>query len=112
MPINRDEIGAKLHMSDEERAIYWLRRVVREIDLLEEVTGRAQSNPDMPLVDRLARLGCSKTACDELEALLNAFDNLKQGSPLAPDIQRLLAECEAAEQFANGQRAAILERAA
>jgi hypothetical protein len=44
--------------------------------------------------------------------LLNAVDNLKQGSPLAPDIQRLLAECEAAEQFANGQRAAILERAA
>jgi hypothetical protein len=112
MLINRDEIEAKLHMWDEERAVYWLRRAVRQIDVLEEVTGRAGSNPDMPLVDRLARLGCSKTACDELEALLNAVDNLKQGSPLAPDIQRLLAECEAAEHFADDQRAAILEHAA
>jgi hypothetical protein len=43
---------------------------------------------------------------------LNAVDNLKQGSPLTPDIQRLIAECEAAEHFANGQRAAIVERAA
>jgi hypothetical protein len=66
----------------------------------------------MAPVDRLARLGCSKTACDELEALLNAVDNLKQGSPLAPDIQRLLADCEAAEHVANGQRDAIVERAA
>ena len=99
-------------MSDGERAVYWLRRVVRQLDVLEEVTGLARSHPDMPLIDRLARLGCSKTACDELKALLNAVDNLKQGSPLTPGIQRLLAECEAAENFANGQRAAIVERAA
>jgi hypothetical protein len=66
----------------------------------------------MPLIDRLARLGCSKTACDELETLLNSVDNLKQGSPLTPDIQRLIAECEAAEHFASGQRAAIVGRAA
>ena len=75
------------------------------------MTGLARLHPDMPLVDRMARLGCSKTACDELEALLNAVDNLKQGSQLTPDIQRLLAECEAAD-FANGQRSAIVERAA
>jgi hypothetical protein len=99
-------------MSDGERAVYWLRRVVRQLDVLEEVTGLARSHPDMPLIDRLARLGCSKTACDELETLLNAVDNLKQGRPLTPDIQRLIAECEAAEHFANGQRAAIVERAA
>ena len=99
-------------MSDGERAVYWLRRVVRQLDVLEEVTGLARLHPDMPLIDRLARLGCSKTACDELETLLNAVDNLKQGSPLTPDIQRLIAECEAAEHFANGQRAAIVERAA
>ena len=98
-------------MSDGERAVYWLRRVVRQLDVLEEVTGLARLHPDMPLVDRMARLGCSKTACDELEALLRAVDNLKQGSQLTPDIQRLLAECEAAD-FANGQRAAIVERAA
>jgi hypothetical protein len=112
MPINRGEIEAKLHMSDEERAVYWLRRVVRQLDVLEEVTGLARLHPDMPLVDRLARLDCSKTACDELEALLHAVDNLKQGNPLAPDIRQLLADCEAAEHFANGQRAAIVERAA
>ena len=112
MPINRREIEAKLHMSDEERAVYWLRRVVRQLDVLEEVTGLARLHPDMPLVDRMARLGCSKTACDELEALLRAVDNLKQGSPLAPDIQQLLADCEAAEYLANGQREAIVERAA
>jgi hypothetical protein len=105
MPINRNEIEVRLHMSDEERAFYWLRRVVGQVDVLEEVTGLERVHPDMPLVDRLARLGCSKTACDELKALLNAVDNLKQGSPLASDIQRLLAECEAAERFANGQRA-------
>src|SRR6516165_4793991 len=105
-------MGRKLHMSDGERAVYWLRRVVRQLDVLEEVTGLARSHPDMPLIDRLARLGCSKTACDELETLLNAVDNLKQGRPLTPDIQRLIAECEAAEHFANGQRAAIVERAA
>ena len=99
-------------MSDGERAVYWLRRVVGQLDVLEEVTGLARVHPDMPLIDRLARLGCSKTACDELETLLNAVDNLKQGSPLTPDIQRLIAECEAAEHFANGQRAAIVERAA
>ena len=98
-------------MSDGERAVYWLRRVVRQLDVLEEVTGLARLHPDMPLIDRLARLGCSKTACGELEALLNAVDNLKQGGQLTPDIQRLLAECEAAD-FANGQRAAIVERAA
>ena len=63
MPINRREIEAKLHMSDEERAVYWLRRVVRQLDVLEEVTGLARLHPDMPLIDRLARLGCSKTAC-------------------------------------------------
>jgi hypothetical protein len=107
MPINREQIGPQ--MSDEERAVYWLHRVARQLDVLEEVTGLARLHPDMPLVDRLARLGCSKTACDELEALLNA---VKRGSPLAPDIQRLLAECEAAEPFANGQRASILECAA
>jgi len=112
MPINRGEIEAKRHMSDEERAVYWLRRAVRQLDVLEEVTGLARLHPDMPLVDRLARLGCSKTACDELEALLHAVDNLKQGNPLAPDIQQLLADCEAAEHFTNGQRAAIVERAA
>ena len=83
-----------------------------ELVTLEEVTGLAQLNPDMPLVDRLARLGCSKTACDELEALLNAVDNLNEGSPLAPDIQRLLAECEAAERIEAGQRAAIWQCAA
>ena len=88
-------------MSDEERAVYWLRRVVRQLDVLEEVTGLAQLHPDMPLVDRLARLGCSKVACDELEALVNAVDDLKQGSPLASDIPRLLADCEAAERVAN-----------
>jgi len=99
-------------MSDGERAVYWLRRVVRQLDVLEEVTGLARLHPDMPLVDRMARLGCSKTACDELEALLRAVDNLKQGSPLAPDIQQLLADCEAAEYLANGQREAIVERAA
>ena len=98
-------------MSDGERAVYWLRRVVGQLDVLEEVTGLARLHPDMPLIDRLARLGCSETTCDELEALLNAVDNLKQGSQLTPDIQRLLAECEAAD-FANGQRAAIVERAA
>jgi hypothetical protein len=60
MPTNRDEIEAKLHMSDEERAVYWLRRAVRQIDLLEEVTGRAPLNPDMPFADRLARLAAGK----------------------------------------------------
>ena len=99
-------------MSDGERAVYWLRRVVGQLDVLEEVTGLAQLHPNMPLVDRLARLGCSKVACDELEALVNAVDDLKHGSPLAPDIQRLLADCEAAEHVANGQRAAIVECAA
>jgi hypothetical protein len=98
-------------MSGGERAVYWLRRVVRQLDVLEEVTGLARLHPDMPLTDRLARLGCSKTACDELEALLNAVDNLKEVSQLTPDIQRLLAECEAAEHFANGQHTAIVERA-
>jgi hypothetical protein len=112
MPINREEIGAKPHMSDEEKAVYWLRRVIRQLDILEEITGLAQLHPDMPMVDRLARLGCSKTACDELEALLNAVNDLKQGSPLAPDIQRLLAECEAAEDFADSQPHVIVERAA
>ena len=100
----------ELHTSDKERAVYWLRRVVRQLDVLEEVTGLTRLHSDMP-VDRLVRLGCSKTACDELEALL-AVDKLNQGNPLAPDIQRLLAECEAAEHFANGQRAVIVERAA
>jgi hypothetical protein len=109
MPISRDELQAKRHVSDQESAVYWLRRAVGQIDLFEEVTGLARSNPDMRLVDRLARLGCSKTACDELEALLNAIDN--RGA-LAPDIQRLLAECEAAEHFANGQPAVFVERAA
>jgi hypothetical protein len=110
MPINREEIEPQ--MPDEERAVYWLHRVARQLDVLEEVTGLARLHPDMPLVDRLARFGCSKTACDELEALLNAVNDLKRGSPLAPDIQRLLGECEAAEHFANGQRASILECAA
>jgi hypothetical protein len=106
------EIEAKLHPSDEERAVYWLRQVVRQLDVLEEVTGLAQLHPNMPLVDRLARLGCSKTACSQLEALVNAVNDLRQGYPLAPDIQRLLVECEAAEDFANGQAAVIVERAA
>jgi hypothetical protein len=110
MPVKRGVIEAKL--SDEERAVFWLRRVVRQVDILEEVTGLTRLHPDMPFVDRLARLGCSKTACEELEALLNAVDNLKQERPLAPNIQQLLADCEAAEHFANGQRGAIVERAA
>jgi hypothetical protein len=112
MPINRDEIEAKRYMSDEERAIYWLRRAVGQIDALEEVTGLARLSPGIPLVYRLVRLGCSTAACDELEALLNAVENLKQGKPLTPDIQRLLAECEVAEHFANSHRAAGVERAA
>jgi hypothetical protein len=112
MPINRDENEAKRYMSDEERANYWLRRAVGQIDALEEVTGLARLSPGMPLVDRLLRLGCSKVACDELEALLNAVDNLKQGSSLTPDIRQLLAECEVAEHFANGHRAAAVGRAA
>jgi len=112
MPMNRGEIEAKMHMSDEERAAYWLRRVVRQIDVLEEVIGLARLHPDMPLLDRLARLGCSKIACDELEALVNAVDDLKQGSPLAPDIQRLLADCEAAEHVAHRQGASIVGCAA
>jgi hypothetical protein len=111
MPINSGEI-AKLHVADEERAAYWLHRVVRQLDLLEEVTGLGQLHTDVPLVDRLARLGCSKTACDELEALLNAVDHLKQGGQLAPDIQRLLADCEATERLADRERVAIMECAA
>jgi hypothetical protein len=112
MLIDRDKIEARQRMSDGEKAAYWLRRVVQELNVLEEVTGLVRLNPDLRLVDRLARLGCSKTACDQLEALLNAVDNLKQGSPLAPDIQRLLTECEAVERFGNSQFAATVERAA
>jgi len=110
MLINRDKIEAKLHMSDEERAVYWLRRTVRELDVLEEETGLARDNPDVCLVDRLARLGGSKLACDQLEALLNAVDDLKRGRPLASDVRRLLSECEAAERSADSQLAAIVER--
>jgi hypothetical protein len=110
MLINRDKIEATLHMSDEERAVYWLCRTVRELDVLEEETGLARNNPDVCLVDRLARLGGSKLACDQLEALLNAVDDLKQGRPLASDVRRLLTECEAAERSADSQLAAIVER--
>jgi hypothetical protein len=56
MLIDRDKIEARQRMSDGERAAYWLRRVVQELNVLEEVTGLAQLNPDLRLVDRLARL--------------------------------------------------------
>lgn len=110
MLVNQDKIEAKLHMSDEERAVYWLRRAVRELDVLEEETGLARHNPNICLADRLARLGGSKLACDQLEALHNAVDDLKQGRPLASDVRRLLTECEAAERSADSQLAAIVER--
>jgi hypothetical protein len=110
MLIDRDRVEANLHISDEERAVYWLRRTVREIDILEEETGLARHNPDICLVDRLARLGGSKLACDQLEALLNAVDDLKHGRPLSSDVRRLLSECEAAERSADSQLAAIVER--
>jgi len=110
MLINREKIEAKLHMSDEERAVYWLRRSVRELDVLEDETGLARNDPDICPVDRLARLGGSKLACDQLEALLKAVDDLKRGCPLASDVRRLLSECEAAERSADSQLAAIVER--
>jgi hypothetical protein len=110
MLIDRDKVEAKLHMSDEERAVYWLRRTVRELDILEEEIGVARDNPDICLVDRLARVGGSKLACDQLESLLNAVEDLKQGRPLPSDVRRLLTECEAAERSADSQLAAIVER--
>jgi hypothetical protein len=54
MLIDRDKIKVKQRMSDGERAAYWLRRVVQELNVLEEVTGLARLNPHLRLVDRLA----------------------------------------------------------
>jgi len=111
----REEIEAELNETDTQKAVRQLREALVEIEEFEEQLATAEKiaglgrAPEMPIVERMARLGCSKAACDRIAELLNLMSTLEKGRPLPGQLQKLLAEQVAAEQSADSQLAAIVK---
>jgi hypothetical protein len=110
---SREEIEAKLNTSEKDRAIDALLRTVEDFIQLEaqiraeeERAGFERDHRNVPLVDRLERLGYRKATRDRIAGLFDAVEDLRSGRPVSPQIKAMLAKEEAAIQSAGDQIAA------
>jgi hypothetical protein len=114
---SREEIEAELNTSEKDRAIDALLRMVEDfieleaqITAEEERAGFERRHPNVPLVDRLERLGYRKATRDRIAELFDAVEDLRSGRPVSPQIKAMLAKEEAAIQSAGDQIAASAAR--
>ena len=114
---SREEIEAGLNTSEKDRAIDALLRTVEDfIDLEAQITAEEEragfkpENPNVPLVDRLERLGYRKATRDRIAGLFDAIEDLRNGRPVSPEIKAMLAKEEAAIQSAGDRIAASAAR--
>jgi hypothetical protein len=111
----REEIKAELSETDMQKAVRQLREALGEIEEFEEQLAAAEKTaglgqaPEMPIIERMARLGCGKAARDRVAEILTLMSSLEVGRPLPGQLQKLLAEEAAAEQSADSQLARIVK---
>ena len=67
---------------------------------LEKVHGLKVS-PEMPIAERMARLGCPRAICDKVAELMEAISTLKAGRPLPEHLERYIKEYGAVQQSAD-----------
>lgn len=97
-----------------ERAMHLLRHTIADFEEIErevqaaERRARLEVAPDLRLIDRMARLGFSKHAIDEVTEMLGALDDIKNGRPLSRRAQAILSDLMTAIRSADQQLAAIL----
>jgi hypothetical protein len=114
MRVKREDIERELNLSDRERAAAVLRRTVadfgeidRELRAAEKRAG-LEVGPDIPVVDRMAKLGYSEEARRTVAEMIGALDDMRRRRKLSQRTKTMLADREAAILSANQQLAAIL----
>ncbi len=114
MPVNREDIERELNLSDRERAVAVLRRTVadfgeidRELRAAEKRAG-LEVGPDIPVVDRMAKLGYSEEARRTVAEMIGALNDMRRRRKISERTKAMLADREAAILSANEQLAAIL----
>jgi primosomal protein N'' len=114
MPIEREKIEAELRMSERERVVAKCRRLINQFDeferrlqSLEAERGVPPSYRSKPLVERIAHLGMSGDALDQIKQLLAAIKVFAKADD--PPVKRLLAEHTDAEYSAVDRLAVLME---
>lgn len=97
MPPEREKIEAELRVSERERVVAKCRRLINQFDeferrlqALEAERGVPPSYRSKPLVERIAHLGMSGDALDQIKQLLAAIKVFAKADD--PPVKRLLAE--------------------
>ena len=114
MPDSRAEFERELKLSDAEKATGALRRIVADFDEIDRELRAAEKRaglevaPDIPLVDRMARLGYSERSRTAVGEMIAALNDIRRQRALSEQAQAILANREAAMRSADQQLAAIL----
>jgi hypothetical protein len=112
----REDIEAELNQTPTQKFARELADALLDIDEIEEMIANAEkvrglkASPEMPIAERMARLGCPKDDCDRVAELIEALPTLRAGQPLPERLERSIKEYDAAEQSADDQLAAIVAR--
>ena len=116
MPIRRQDIERELHSSELEKAAGLLHRALadfadieRELQAAERRAGLAIS-PDMPLLERMARLGFSERDRTVVALMLAALWDLRSCRPISEQAEAILSKRTAAREFADRQLADVIAR--
>jgi primosomal protein N'' len=114
MPPEREKIEAELRVSERERVVAKCRRLINQFDeferrlqALEAERGVPPSYRSKPLVKRMAHLGMSGDALDQIKQLLAAIKVFAEADD--PPVKGLLAEHADAEYSAVDQLAVLME---
>jgi hypothetical protein len=114
----RETIKAELQMGERERIVVELRSVIHEIEefeaqfqALEREAGLPGFYRSKPITERMAHLGMSQEAIDDVGQLLDAMEKvmLGRGDEMSDITKRMLAERAEAEWSAVDQLATIVE---
>ncbi len=114
MRVKREDIERELNLSDRERAAAVLRRTVadfgevdRELRAAEKRAG-LEVGPDIPVVERMAKLGYSEEARRTVAEMIGALNDMRRRRNISQRTKAMLADREAAIRSADEQLAAIL----
>ncbi len=116
MPIRRRDIERELHGGELEKATGLLHRALadfadieRELQAAERRAGLAISS-DMPLLERMARLGFSERDRNTVAVMLAALWDMRSCRPISEQAEAILAQRRAAKESADRQLAAVIAR--
>jgi hypothetical protein len=119
MPTEREKIEAELGMSEKEKSLADLKRVIADFDELERDLEAREAELGLPsfyrskpLAERLAAVGVSKEAIAKINLMLEAFDVIRRTGDVndyPEPVKQMLAKVADAEYSALDQLAALRE---